>query len=256
MNTTGIICAPVCGIAAGGDQFVEARGVMLLEGVHPLAQAIERQTVRRQDERVGGQFRIARQRVEKAAQRIAVGRRGLHADQSADARQDHVAGDQYTQLRAIKRCMLGRVPVPRYDPPFAAVHVQALVIDERHDRRRQLGHPAPEKIFAVRRLRIGSGQTVLLEERFLRFAPVQLARLVPGARSGKFRFGHVYRRAPMLGQPRGQAAMIGMKVRDNDPGDGLPAQLFGEYLLPQRAGFVRAKTAIDDGPAVAVREQP
>ena len=64
LNTTGIFRAGLRR-AAGGDQFVEARGVMLLEGVHPLAQAIERQTVRRQDERVGGQFRIARQRERK-----------------------------------------------------------------------------------------------------------------------------------------------------------------------------------------------
>src|ERR1041385_6467410 len=56
-------------------------------------------------------------------------------------------------------------------------------------------------------------------------------------------------RLPALGEPAGQADMVGMVMRDDDPPNRPPAEMLGEDLLPQRGRGRAGIPAIDDGPA-------
>ena len=58
-----------------------------------------------------------------------------------------------------------------------------------------------------------------------------------------------------MGEPTGKADVVGMKVGDEDAGDGPVAQM-GEDLFPQVLGFGRMDAGVDDGPAFSVLDQP
>jgi hypothetical protein len=72
----------------------------------------------------------------------------------------------------------------------------------------------------------------------------------------ELRLGHPRQHLEFLAQPVAQADVVGMKMGDDHALDRLADQLLCKDLLPAAARFIGGKTAIDDGPAVTVFQQP
>src|SRR5713101_10163783 len=99
---------------------------MLLELRDTLAQAPERQPMRGQRERRRGQLRVAGKRVEEKRERIALGLVRPDTDVGRDLGEHHVAGNENSELLAVKRGMLQRVAVAHDDAPQAAADAMLL----------------------------------------------------------------------------------------------------------------------------------
>ncbi|MNR20190.1 hypothetical protein D3C85_1370200 [compost metagenome] len=74
-------------------------------------QSLEGLAMRGQHQRVLGQRQIALQRIEEPAQRVSLGLVGMHADIGGNARQHHVAADEYIELGAIESHVFWRMAV-------------------------------------------------------------------------------------------------------------------------------------------------
>ena len=105
---------------AGLDHLGAALAVVRRQLVDPDMDAVKRQIVRRQDQRVGRQG--AAQFIERAqiaGERVALGLVRRHADIGRDPRQDLVAGDQHAGFGAIKAGQFRRMAFADDDAPFA-----------------------------------------------------------------------------------------------------------------------------------------
>ena len=231
--------------------------VMLTQIGNALMHTGERRVVRGQHQRVGRQVGKTVEAAEVTRQRVAVGLLRPQRDVGADARQDDVAGDQQPVLRAGETGMLRAMPLADDDLPAAIADADRLAAEHTAIGRRDRLHP-----FAVASdpfqqgghlFRADAGAGVEGPCHFLA-AAIILGALV--AAIEPFRLRHPQRRIPALGQPAGLADMIGVKMRDQDARHRAAIQRGGEHALPQGAGLLAADAGIDDGPALAILQQP
>src|SRR5690606_23806615 len=97
------------------------------------AQSVERQSVRRQYERVGGQTPEAVQRREIFPQWIGLGLMRHYADHWGDLGEHLVSGNQDVVLSAPKRCVCGRMAAADHHLPFTPTEAQGCAVSEAHE---------------------------------------------------------------------------------------------------------------------------
>ena len=214
--------------------------------------------MRRQHQRVGRQMPVMRQAVEVFFQGIGVGLGRIDADMRRDLRQDLVARDHHAQLFAVKTGMLRRVAVADDHLPAPAADLDPLAVDDAPVRPRDLPHRLPVVIVAPRPQLLDG---VRLEAQPAEMVEIELRRHVGGveiehAAEQPFAPGRPQRRLPAFAQPTGEAHMVGVKMRADHAGHRPAGQITIQHLVPQLADLVCVHAGIDDGPAVAVVQQP
>ncbi len=71
-----------------------------------------------------------------------------------------------------------------------------------------------------------------------------------------FQPGHPQAALELAGDPAGQADVIGMQVRHEQPGDRRAAQRAREHLSPGLRGLVGLHAGVDERPAIAIADGP
>jgi hypothetical protein len=248
-------------IAAGIQQHRAALGVVGVQLVDAGVQAAEGAAVRRQHQRVGRQRAEAVDRGEEQPERIGFGRAGHHRDVGRDARQQHVAGNQHAEFRAIQAHVLGRVAVADDGAPVVVADLQHLAVEQAAVGGGNLGHAA---LVAVAALDQG------VDARLLQAVAAEEvdhgADLVAGdllhhhVRCQVFALGDPQAGAGFLLQPGGEAEVVGVAVGDDGRVASCPkGASFGapcEHRLPGVLDRVERKAGIDRRVALAVGQQP
>lgn len=244
-------------IGAGGEEVVAALAVMLGQFGDAGVDAAEGQAVRGQDQGVCGQFGETLQRCQKPAERIIVAGGGEAADVGRDARQQHVAGDQYAEVGAIQAGVLRGVAKADDDPPVVLADAQQVVVEDAPEGWRDDRHTAPIGVAAL-----CQGSAAHLVEA-VQAEEIEHGRHAPAGGllgdqlgDGVFAFGHPQFGTGLVLQPGGQAEVVGVEVGDDLAGQRMRRQ----DLLPGLAHQAAVQAGIDGGPAalagLAVVDQP
>ena len=231
---------------------------MLEELLDANVEAEEGVLVRRQHQRLCGELAITRQRPEVLLERIGLGLARIDADVRRDLGQDLIARDHQPELLAVEAGLLGRVAAAHHHAPGTAADVDALAVDDApvglRDRRHALAVVAvaatPDPLQG---LLAEAGAAVERDHRLRR--PL-LGVEAQHAAEQPFGPSHPQLGPPALGEPAGEAQVIGVKVGGEDPRDRPAVQRLLEDLLPELADPGVAQAAVDQAPALAVRQQP
>src|SRR5678815_3172300 len=111
-------------------QIREAVPVMALELRHALVRAAKGLAVRRQDQHVGGQVAVARDRLQEQAQRVALGVDRPDADVGRDGGEQHVSSNYGVYFRRKQRQVLGRMPMADDGSPAPAADLDLVALDD------------------------------------------------------------------------------------------------------------------------------
>ena len=241
-------------LVAGHGQFAQARLVVRRQCGNPAGNAAERQSVGRQNQRLRRQFEIAPDRPQELPDRVAIGLGGPYAGIGADLRQQHVAGDDDAERRAMQRRMLRRVAVADDHVPGIAADVDRIALGDAAKRHRQfidgtpVGVAAPADGLEVRAVEsVGAKQV----DQCLR--AVAREAVTHGMRGEVFRLGGPHGGAGAAREPAGQPDVVGVIVGDDHACD---RGVRGQQGFPGGPRVVRVETAIDDRPAAGVLHQP
>jgi hypothetical protein len=205
-------------LAAHVLELAEPQAVVLLELRDPLAHAAERQSVRRQHQRVGGGGRDEpSQALQEAPQRVGVGIDLVDADVGGDARQQHVARDHHADLRAVERGVLRRMAVAHDHAPAPAADRELVAVHHAPVGEREIGRRAPVDVAALHQhFQPLAGKAVAREVRDQRTDRVPGGLVAPRVRDDEVALGHDERRVEPRHQPPGIARVVGMEMRRDD----------------------------------------
>src|SRR5712692_6438996 len=159
------------------QQFSEMGLMMPLELRHARVRAAERLAVRGQHQDVFGQLAVARDRLEKQAQGIALGVDRPHADVGRDGRKQHVARDHHVERFAVEREVLRSVAVADESAPLVGADLHPVALDDAPVGEREFGHQLGVAVAASSHPGGALGiEPVLAEDAEHRFGGVARAR--------------------------------------------------------------------------------
>jgi hypothetical protein len=170
-----------------------------MELPYPGMQADEWKAVRGQDERIGRQIGKAVDRIQEAPNGVIERCRSGHSDIGGDARQQHVARDQYAQFGAVKGDVLWRMALSDDTAPGVRVDADDIPVGEPMVMLRQARHaPAIDVAAGGKFAKAGRVQPVYAKVRQHGVDAVGAERVVEGMREQKLAGRHPHRRMVLL----------------------------------------------------------
>ncbi len=129
--------------------------------------------------------------------------------------------------------MLGGVPVPHDDSPIAPAYAMRLSVHQAPVAGGKVGDPAAVVAAPLlHQLELFSGESVALEHRHDVVEGETRAPFAHRVRGEILGLRHPEFGAGALGQPRGEARVVGMMVRDDEAPDRTPRDASGEDAFP------------------------
>src|SRR5712692_1114030 len=191
--------------------------MMRLELRHARVSAAERLAMRGQHQDVCGQLAVARDRLEKQAQGIALGVDRPHADVGRDGRKQHVARDHHVERFAVEREVLRSVAVADESAPLVGADLHPVALDDAPVGEREFGHQLGVAVAASSHPGGALGiEPVLAEDVEHRFGGVARARGAHRVRGQVFPLRSPELGAEPLAQPGRVACVVRMVMRQDD----------------------------------------
>ncbi|MNG88146.1 hypothetical protein D3C79_469700 [compost metagenome] len=228
--------------------------VVGLQLVKAGVQVAERPLVGRQHQYAVGQAAQVLQRGQPVAQRIGFGLGGMDADRGCDARQHLVAGNQQAVFGGVQAGVLRGMATPDQHLPLAIAEGQPIALAQA-----LVAVEMQRSEMTALDQRVQLARLLLAKARFLIEIHEIPARRWSGGHGHIQRAvlvcRHVHRAAEALGQPAGDARVVGVVVGADHRQQRLAGKQLGEHALPDLAGLRGVHAGVDHYPAVAMAQQ-
>ena len=220
-------------------------------------QAAERQSVRREDERLRRQRAEASEGIEVQAKRIGARLIGPHAHVGRDLGQDLIAGDEDAGVRAVQARVLRRVAEHGEGMPPAPADREHVALADGPE---LLGHGRHELSVVIasvaERVDLSLADAVPAIVVHPLLGVVATHPLEPELRHEPLCLRTPELHAKTTGQPLRIADVVRVEVRHEHANDRSIGEHAGEQLLPQITRRGEADARVHDGDAVPVLEEP